>query len=144
VDIEAEMQKLQAEARAKLAEDAAPEPELPPTPIPERLKAKSQALASDIEEKVKADVFTPGVLLEATKLAEKATEGSSLSLGTKIGLGVGGLLIFLVTWEFILAPILMALISVAFLALIIAGILKLVGFFDKDDEDSDEDSGDEA
>jgi hypothetical protein len=152
VDIDAEMKKLQAEARKTLAnraEEAAVEPQLPPTPIPEQLKAKTLELTEDLKAKAKAEVFKPEILLEATKLAETATEGSSLSIGAKIGIGVAALITFLITWELILGPLVMALITIAFLVLIVTGILKLVGFFDKDtdedtDEDTEEDTDDEA
>jgi hypothetical protein len=138
------IQKRQTEARKTLAAraeddaEAVAEPQLPPTPIPERLKAKTLELTEGLKAKARAEVFQPEVLLEATKLAEVATKGSSLSIGAKIGIGVVSLVTFLIAWELILGPLVMALISIAFLVLIVAGILKLVGFFDKKDEDEDE------
>ena len=72
MDIDREMQKLQAEARSKLAEDA---PELPPTPIPESVKAANAKLDAEAID-------------EAAKLADGIVDGETMSTGAKIGWGL--------------------------------------------------------
>jgi hypothetical protein len=119
VDIDREMQKLQAEARQRLAKDA---PELPPTPIPESVKAANAGLDAD-------------ALAEAAKLAEAVVgAGETMSVGAKIGWGLAAVVVFGVVFNVLLVPLISGLVSIAFLALIVAGILKLVGFFNDDDE----------
>lgn len=165
MDIEAEMRKLQAEARAQLEAESQANA-LPPTPIsPEKraaavpepevetkepsatdaiantaalLNTASGALAAAQTAKEIASKVDPAVLKEAAELAEK---GKKMSLGAKIGWGVVGLVGFLVAWEFILGPLVAALIAIAILVLLVAAILKVAGFFDKD-KDGDEDESD--
>ena len=118
------MQKLQAEARKKLEEEA---PELPPTPIPESVKAANAGLDSE-------------AVAEAAKLAEAAVGGKEMSLGAKIGWSLAAVVVLGVVFNVFLAPLISGLIGIAILGLIVGGILKLMGFFGGDDEDGEEDA----
>lgn len=160
MDIEAEMQKLQEEARRELAardEAEAPDPQLPPNPSqPEkRAVADNPSLAESPSSllsqagamfeaartaKQVAEKVDPAVVKEAAELAEKAQGLKSLSMGAKIGWGIAALVGFVVTWNVLLAPLVTALIAIAILVLLVVAILKIVGFFDKDEDEAKEDA----
>jgi len=107
VDIDAEMAKLQAEARRKLAERdrEAAEHELPPEPMDPALRVPDVDLAAF------------GLAGEA----EAEAEAAGLSLPVKLALLVAALIGFSVLWSSILAPIVRGLIAVLILALVVIG-----------------------
>ncbi len=141
MDLDAELAKLQEEARRELAtrrpapapseeeltadsdptlEPAAPE--LPPVPWPDALR--------------QADRLRTGLGAGLGTLEGKAAQARRLPFKAKVGLAVVGVAAVLAAWHFVLAPLLSILLTVGVLALIVYALVHLFG--SGDDADLDE------
>lgn len=117
MDIDAEMERLTREARAKLdaergGQEAASEP------------------STTSERPVDVDAAT---LDEAQRLA--ARPGAKMSMGGKVVTVLAALVVAWVLWSYVLAPLLALAILVAIVGAIVWVVIKLM---DDDDDDGDE------
>jgi Flp pilus assembly protein TadB len=116
MDIDAEMERLTREARAKLdaergGQEAAPEP-------------------STAERPADIDAAT---LDEAQRLA--ARPGAKMSMGGKVVTVLAALVVAWVLWSYVLAPLLALAILVAIVGAIVWVVIKLMDDDDGDDGD---------
>jgi hypothetical protein len=141
MDLDAEMRKLQEEARRELAQRE-PAPELPPTPVPKPMAEAAAQVEAPVEE-APGVTLDPDVLRQAANLADKASGLKKLSWKAKLGWGAAALVGFLVAWELFLGKLVMALISVAVLVLLVVAILRVSGVIGPGSGDEDE-TGEDA
>lgn len=159
MDLDAEMRKLQEEARRALERREAADAEaaeLPPLPVPEAIRERdgepgavaevgsALAAARAVGELAKGlDSETLGAAREVARLAEEA-RGPGTPLLTKLAWGAGGLIAFAVLWELFLGPLVWAMAGLAFVVLLCIGLLKLFGFGRRTDAAEEEVGGDGA
>lgn len=108
MDLDAEMEKLQEEARRQLARKRAedPDPELPPQ--------KFEALDESLRR-----------LNKTAAAMEEEVEGPGTSLAMKLLILIVALVVFSVLWQSVLAPAVQTVAGLAVLALIVLGVWKL-------------------
>lgn len=129
MDIEAEMAKLQAEARRELdaREAAEPKPDLAPAEPAHLAREPKSAAKSDpmaeleaMKAKLAAEVAVDvGKGLASKAATTAASKAASASLGTQIALVFAALIGAIVAWKLIVKPLLS-------LALVIGAVLALV------------------
>ena len=74
---------------------------------------------------------------------ETVAAAGKLSLAHKLGLAAAGVVVFAVSWKLFLQPVAEALVVVALLVLILAGIGKLVGWVGRKDASKSDASSEE-